>query len=509
MAGNSEEVLFRLGFATDQFDSGVRKLSGQMESVSEHIVEHMQRPRVAVRAFHTALHEVGNISPVVGTAIQLAFNPVVAVIGMAVFALKGLYDGMKERQAQFKEMMKDYAELSKLYAAPIDKGKDVREAQTAADKKAGEDRRAMAKEQQDLNDPIEKSIELLRRQEEQFAANHDTVGKLAAQKKLLAEIEAQRTEARTPVEAYESEDQLGARKHTTFMKEEAERRIKSMESEIEKFEKVKEKTKAAYDEQQKIDEDFKNKTGAFPNLNKLLSFGDTQREEKVNQYKQAEAQQEALRRSIEQTTKSVRNFDESMADGKAKHEEELARLKKLDAVHKDLSARVASTELSIQKAGEAGTKEITELDIEQKQKQDEFNLKRARLVREEKRAEVEPYLPTVQELAKLPGWGGMEPWRLQMQSMGPRIASPEAMKAGEEARELQAREVDLRQTVLTEGPQSTRAKEDLDRIKTLKKSLEDSGFIKTDHAEKLNERMSELVEMAKKDGLVVKPINGE
>ncbi len=74
-------------------------MTSGMAEASEHVVEHMQRPRMAVRAFHTALHEVGAISPAVGQAIMFAFNPVVAVIGVAVLALKGLYEGMKERQA--------------------------------------------------------------------------------------------------------------------------------------------------------------------------------------------------------------------------------------------------------------------------------------------------------------------------------------------------------------------------------------------------------------------------
>lgn len=502
---DSESFLFKMGFAADAFDSGIRRLEGSVESASEHIAEHMRRPRAQAAAFHQVLHEISNISPIVGEGLRFAFSPVLGIIFGAGLALKGIYDRLKDIEKESKEAAKEYAEMAKSFAKPIDSEKTLREARAAAEKSTGQDRRQMAKEQNELNDPIEKSVQLLKREEEQFNLNKDAAGKLAAQKKLLAEIDAKRSEAQKPVQEYQSDEGIEARHKIELQKEIAERRIKDFEKEIEESEKVKERNKAAYDEQAKIDQDYKEKTGAFPNLRKALSFGDTLREESVNRYKVAEERQQALRRAIDQTQESISRFHETLEEGKAKHAEEFDGLRKLERVHNELSAAVASTEKEIQHQSEEEEKRKKETE----RKQLELDQRVKRLAKEERRSEIEPYLPTVKELAKLPSWGGdnfdLSDLRFKLQS-GP---TPAAERAGELARELEAREGLQKRLILNEGAEGSDVLTNQKRINSLKDALEKSGFIKTDHSEKIKERMTELVELAKHDGLVVKPINGE
>jgi hypothetical protein len=75
-----------------------------------------------------------------------------------------------------------------------------------------------------------------------------------------------------------------------------------------------------------------------------------------------------------------------------------------------------------------------------------------------------------------------------------------------EARELERTEADAQQAFNDEGPQSARFKQDQERIGQLKKGLADVGLQKPDHSnEVMANKLTTLVEMARKEGLVVKP----
>jgi chromosome segregation ATPase len=609
----------RLGFALDKFDAQTRELKGKMAETADHIVEHANRPRAATMAFHKALHEVTKISPLVGEALQLALNPVVGIILAGVAALAHLAEKFKEIQTQSKELQKTFQEFVDWAAKPIDSMKSIAEAKAKADKAAAADARAMAKEQNELNDPIERMLKNLKRQEELFDDNKDAAAKLAAQQKALAQIQSEITPAQQGVAGFESPEAQAGRKELERLKALGEARIKEKEKDIEAQKKIQEKYKDLADEQAKIDEDYTTHSGAFPNINKALAFGDTNREDAANQYKAAVEQQAALESAIEETRGSIAKYDEQLNAGHAEHEEQLSGLRKLishqeqlrDAIHrtqvemqkqrleegrqtiqnrtetglneieekrtrgelnileaakashalrvkqirderdleaKSMSERLAglekergavgkmvgqmhvfvndegtryreltdqinSTRGALDKLNDTPLKVISDREVDSARErmeklQKEFDRNRAKLEEEKKRSEMEPFLPTIEALSKIPGWGGRDAWRFQMPQL-PHFLSPEAEQAGEMARELRSREADLRETNLNEGPKSDRAKEDLARINELKRSLEKSGFIKEDHTENISRRMDELLERAKGDGLVVKPMMGE
>jgi len=481
MATTSEEVLMHLGFSTSAFDAGVRKVEGQMAETASHIVEHMERPRAATLAWHKAMHEITAISPALGTALQAVFNPAVGAITAGVFVLKGFYDGMKEVAAMTKEANKAMQEMQELAAKPIG---NVTKAKEEAAKESDKERRQFAKDNA----------------EELF-------------KNLGTDPEALQFEIdrrRNAMNRFRSPEGLQERDTLRLSREKAEQQIKSDEEELKKHEEIQKKFKAIYDEEQKRKEEAAKSApaqGAFGGVGLTFQAGGLLAQ--VEAYENASKAIKVYEENLKKTRAEHAKLDVQLRDDLATYEAEKSELGKLEAEHK----KVSEARLKLAWEAARDEDEVFKWAAEQKKKhhekevqQMEFDQRLAKLMREEKRAEIEPFLPTIQQLAKIPNWGG-DTFGFNM-PQGPLIPTDQAQKAGEMARELQAREHDLRATILAEGPKSSRAQEDLNRINQLKGALEKSGFMKVDHAEKMSEALQDLLKLGAEKGLLIKPMNG-
>ena len=345
MATEQELVIIKLGLAADEVDAGMRRVKAQVETAGEAITHKLEGSRMSATAFKNSLHEIANFSPILSTGLVAIFNPVTAALLAAAAALKLFHDGIKERAKDRKELALSMAEFDKAAEAPIVTAKNADKARANIDREAREDRHRATKEENELNDPIEAKMKNLRREEEQYDASGDAVGKLAAQRKLLAEMDAKATEARQPVDSYNSASGESDRKRTLTNKEEAEALIKSNEERIVEQRKIQDKFREAAEKQRNIDEG----NSSMPNIKKAMNLGDDILQEKALRYKMAVEAEEAYRRSIEETEQAIPRYNQQLSDGKAKHAEELTELKKVQAAHETLAQSVARTQKEVEK----------------------------------------------------------------------------------------------------------------------------------------------------------------
>ena len=78
-----------------------------------------------------------------------------------------------------------------------------------------------------------------------------------------------------------------------------------------------------------------------------------------------------------------------------------------------------------------------------------------------------------------------------------------------EAQELIKLKDDAKRALMIEGPESTRFKEDLKKIDSLKKGLAAAGLQTTDDKlESIDKHLADLKDKASKEGLVFQPVNG-
>ncbi len=150
-------------------------------------------------------------------------------------------------------------------------------------------------------------------------------------------------------------------------------------------------------------------------------------------------------------------------------------------------------------------------DAERKEKEAQIRL--ADMQKEERRATLEPYLPTLQAIAKSGRWNTGEDMAFNLQKRADettmQFGGAYMQQFSEKARELSRTEDDAKRALAISGPDSQRFKDDLAKIKSLKKDLSDADLLKVDKVEKYGERMVEFMNKAQAEGLVVKPVTGE
>jgi DNA repair exonuclease SbcCD ATPase subunit len=132
-----------------------------------------------------------------------------------------------------------------------------------------------------------------------------------------------------------------------------------------------------------------------------------------------------------------------------------------------------------------------------------------------------PYLTTVDELAKMPGWGGQFGGMRGLKSgfkNFQRAAEDQIFAMGggyanqfaDQAREALEAEGDAKRAFMMYGPNSSQYKQARERAQSLQKGLGESGLVKSDVSlAKIDKNIADLLEAARKEGLIVKPNMGK
>jgi hypothetical protein len=314
-------------------------------------------------------------------------------------------------------------------------------------------------------------------------------------------------------------------------KEMAEQEQKTNEEALKKQQEVQKKLQPVFDEQKQREEEraAMNQKILAEGGHRLLPSAEPGLAgpivEQLTAYKAASDGVAMYTRAIEDSKRKQAEADDQLKDRLSLHETEKTQLSKLEAAHKSLASSVVKSEKEMEEQESSGKKRIDQemfdadsdtfeaIKKQNKEKEDqaryqsELDIRLKHMRQDQEKSAIESYLPTVKELAQTPGWMGQDMgWQMQLNQ--PMDRNLKMAEFGSAARELQAREADLKQSLLVEGPDSTRAKEDLTRIKSLKTMLADAGLIKEDKSDKIADRISDLVEMAsiKGHGLKVVPV---
>jgi hypothetical protein len=105
-----EQILLKLGIDQSQVGPGLSDFKSKVAEATNHGSKSFLHVESASRAFHRALHEITSASPLLGTALRLALNPVVGLIMGGVMAFQQFRDAQKEAAAEAKEEAKKVRE---------------------------------------------------------------------------------------------------------------------------------------------------------------------------------------------------------------------------------------------------------------------------------------------------------------------------------------------------------------------------------------------------------------
>jgi hypothetical protein len=482
---DTEEIMIKLGFKTDTLTQGISSAKSQMADFGTSTGSSFLHAEREGRMFHTMLQDVTAQSPLLGTALRLAINPITGVMAGATVAFAG-----------FKKLLddwnKDLDHQAEQAAKPMFGGKD-------AIVKAAEESQKMRsefakRESSDLEHADEeKTKKIIKGAMERAEAEAGGNKVVALQNKIaVAEDVKHRMDQAAEVKALEAKSQSDAMSDPAVLAR--GERLKSSVSE----------GKARLEDLKK---DLDVVTKAQLSLQTSGNFFETAPASVKAELKLGETPWEAesrIRKEILSTSAVQKQEEEEMLALNKRQSEEQSRLQDTES-QRDRARKLS---IEMQNEAEVNRAKLEEESAARAEKQAKLDRDMAMATEEKRTAELSAYMPNIKELAGSAPWTAYESGVARARSMDNRTTGGRRFldaHAGE-ARELERTEADAQQAFNDEGPQSARFKQDQERIGQLKKGLADVGLQKPDHSnEVMANKLTTLVEMARKEGLVVKP----
>jgi hypothetical protein len=573
---NIEEIMLKLGIRTDSFSQGAARAKAEVTNLGEHVNKSLSAK--SGEGLKNLFQELTSMSPMLGNAMQLAFNPIVA--GFAVAA--GVFTTARERLREWNAELDKQGELAE---KPVGK---MRDALFAARGRANESGQQFDWWKKDLLEgkPGEVEQEAIRQRIEaaRVASGGDAIKFSQAKLAIMAEEKAKAEQQKAAAlgrseELQKNQEDVNVLATAENRKAKIQDRLKEEERLAQAIKdqelKVKKLSSSAasrvsgelYEgnqvdamvaaagalpgvggmiqgaqlarEKAKLDEMFFTRQKTIEERKKLeeadLSGSSIARENAHNlKETQAEADRAKSRsleldRAIAEEKKAIFAEERKRREEDTKNQIEQAEKKAGADKVAFLNEKMAIQDRALAKAKGVGDLEETRklenqmrVDRESlstetlnKQKAQEKLDRDIQFAQSRRAAHVnEPFLSTFKELSGMAAWDPMREREAEQQRMEDMreigSGSAYASKFAEQARELELTEDEARRALLVDGPESRRYKDLVKKSESLKKGIEGSGLVKGDLAlEKIDKNIADLLESARKEGLVVQPVNGK
>src|SRR6266550_3125758 len=168
---DTEEVVIKMGFDAHGVSQGAQKISDVMGQTSGHVAEHFVHVESQGKAFKKVLHEISDVSPLMGNAIRLALDPISGIMMSIVSLIKMVQKAFEESDKAMETMAANEAKRQRAKEEALSKGVDAVNKQNQAHEDFEAKRDAAWKKSQDQA-ARDKKIEIAREEsggdEEEF-----------------------------------------------------------------------------------------------------------------------------------------------------------------------------------------------------------------------------------------------------------------------------------------------------------------------------------------------------
>ncbi len=536
-----EEFLIKLGFKTDQLEGGTKRakqLLHEFQEGAEHSFVHAESKG---RSFKKVLHEISDVSPLLGLGIRAFLDPTVAIMLALVQIMKDFEKEQEKAIKQSEEIAKHETEHymhtfegAAKAAAEIRKGRDEHEkflaslnqekpAEAAKEKHAEaiEDARQSSateseflqkKKMLDLNEQYVSAerervaIEALSTADAKVNNDARIRGLEDQKNKVKLLIEAQKEAALLGFGGGKVKDELlgaiskheenlitqsaGAQRADIYgqLRQKAEAELNVMESAMARDKEAVAEAKTNVTDFHKAKTDLKK--ADTEDSKKLF---DAQRKEQAETVKHEIGESKAAH----EHNKTLFLEEKIAIETKAKAEAEAAGDKKAAL---ELEKELRKDNLLLASAQKDKAMEQANLDRDL-----------ARSYRHRKEAETKEFMPTLKELADSMPWQPdiMDQAQRQQDAMTMRMGMAFGQKHAVEAQDEIRLKEEMKRALFIEGPDSERFKRDAAKLDSLKKGLAAAGLqTSDDRLESIDKSIQGLLDKASKEGLVVQPVNG-
>lgn len=569
---DSEEILIKLGFKTDGIQQGAQQVGHAMKKAGEESEFAFVHAESKGKTFKKILHEISDTSPLLGLALRAALDPVVAIMVSITMAFKAVDKAFEDSDKRLEKMAEKEAKHQVAIAEANERAAEsIRKRGDAQDE--FERGRASGFRKEAATDAYTKSIEQAKEasggDEAEFLRRKMLIDKQEKQR-----IESEDYKALLKNKELEglrdTEEQLAARER---LKERLKELSKEEEEAIKKQQKMEMGAGGGLSgaikrlatgsiiiggksgpwgfgfedpQAQKAEDEFKKQHfGLSPKewVEKLKK----EREEISRGLMESESREATLSAEQKAAQKTASETPEKLADinrrisknaqdlieqeRKLRHEATEQAIKEAreraqfndvlflkDKIHIEEKSRdeaIAHNDLAEKKRIEkellVDALALKKAEAEHDRRQAAFNREYGVERRKRNEAERQPFMPTLDELAKSMPWQRdvIDEARRRSDSIMMRSGLAYGQRFAGQAQELERLKDDAKRALFVEGPESTRFKEDVKRIESLKKGLAAAGLqTSDDRLESIDRHMQTLLERASKEGLVVQPVNG-
>lgn len=558
---DTEEVILKMGFDTHGVSEGAQKVSAIMGQTSEHVAEHFVHAESQGKSFKKLLHEISDVSPLMGNAFRLAMDPIAGLMMVMTSGMKAVVHAFEESDKRMEEMAAHGAKRQREKEEADAKGLEAVEKQKQAE----------ADFESKRDSAWRKESEQIRRQQQLDKAREESGGDESEFLKRKQAIDLEE-KARIEAEGYQArikQAELSSTQETAEQISAKEYLIKAVKELAENEEKA--NKEALKLESSTSGEALKKVFGIGVSLNigpGGLSIEDTAAAERkrkqdkaLEEAKHFREERESIEATLRETEAQERNrsaqekeqqniilsepnkisqINKELADNEKK-QRELARKEKSESVKQEIeeskekhkhdeigflkekiaieekakveaeSANDKKQALEYEKALRTDNIRLIEAEKEKVMAQSHLDREVAQTRRRRKESEQSPFMPTLDELANSMPWQRdvIDESQRRSDAFSMRMGTAYGQRFSGDAQELERLKDEAKRALFVEGPDSTRFKEDLKKIDSLKKGLTAAGLqTSDDRLESIDKHMADLVDKASKEGLVVQPVNG-
>lgn len=479
MGSEEEEASLRLGLDHRPFAGGIRETKAMMQDLSEHGHSGFLHIESGGKAFHHVLKDITDQSPLLGTAMRLAINPISGALMGAALAFKYFNDQIKEANSEMEKMetaaSRGVGNMAESFSKANEEGLKLRREFKQFNEKT--ENTGDTEE-----DRLKRHVDALK---EKYG--EDKAGFLAAKTALLA----QQSEMSRVTAEYEKQRAAGLEMQA------------SDRDRLAKIQDIKEQLKQSDEHIKELQKEKPvNKAGL-----EIRTSADIMGDLMAEQHRRNVLEEQSLK-----LTEKQLDIKDQLKEAEASTIKHLEQASKLE---NERAATVAEAADNKRRMDREAFDEDERQWYEMK-RQDEERVKLLReihLAQEEERdAKLDPYRPTLQAIANSAAWNPGDVMSDQFQRQMDRSAMGTGFEAqhAEQAQRLLMAEDDAKRAFAIEGPESVRFKNDQTQITSLKKALQDAGLMKSESKlDSLDNHMASLLEMAQKEGLKMQPVMGK
>lgn len=542
---DTEEILIKLGFRSDALSAEGRKLADELDKLGKKSEAAFISAESKSRTFNKVMNQITAESPLMGAALNAAMSPIVgimlAIVAGTKMVLKAFEDADKFTERMAEKEAKHQMAVQEAAAKAADAVHKRQEAHEEFEAKADKARKS-AREQAEYESKISSARESSGGDEGEFLRKKriiDLEEKARAEAKLKDAEEKERASERFADS--QAQEMAGERlkrsvKDVAAEEEKARKELAILESHS-PIEVGGTPLFAGGIEHQKKIIEAQNKVHALREQREMIESTLREADDRENKRKseQKEAQADILKApgDLSRINKELAEDEKKIREQERKEKAEAVKqeIEESQAAHKHDEVAFLKEKIAIEETAraeaEAAKDKKQALEYERQLRKDNISLIEAekdkaiaqkhldREIAQTKKHRIEserqPYLPTLQELANSMPWRSDARFDAVKDMDKVKIGAGMAygQKFAGDAQELERLKDEAKRALFVEGPDSTRFKEDLKKIDSLKKGLATAGLqTSDDRLQSIDDHMRDLVERAAKEGLVVQPVNG-